>query len=117
MSTSNAYQPDEHDDHELPAKILIFTCAELDRDERAAGKAGAVFEGLLHRLHLSLVELEDIELALRQSARTSIRARHAHDQVLRALSNTDDLTAGVANAQDAFTFYWNTTPRLGADGR
>lgn len=110
MSTINAQRFDEHDGHELPAKILIFTCAELDRDERAACKAGAVMENLLLRLHLSLMELEDIERALRRATPTSARARHAHDQVLRALGNTDDLTAGVANAQDALTFCWNTTP-------
>lgn len=55
------------------------------------------------------MELEDIERALRQATPASVRARHAHDQVLRALSNTDDLTAGVANAQDALTFGWKRT--------
>lgn len=110
MPTTEAPWPDEHDDRELPAKILIFTCAEFDRDKRAAHKASAVLEDILRSLHYRLEELEDIERALRQSARTSIRARHAREQVLRALSNTDELTAGVANAQDEFTFCWNTTP-------
>ena len=109
MPTTEAHRLDEHDDRELPAKILIFTCAEFDQDEHAAHQASFVLEGILRSLHLRLAELEDIERALRQSAHTSIRARHAHEQVLRALSNTDDLTAGVANAQDEFTFCWNTT--------
>ena len=47
---------------------------------------------------------------------TSARARRARKQLLRALSSTDDLVAGVSNAHDALTFHWNRTTRAVSSG-
>ncbi|MGQ0778494.1 MAG: hypothetical protein ACT4NY_29475 [Pseudonocardiales bacterium] len=61
----------------------------------------AIFEGLS--------DLEDVERALRQAEPTSTRARHAREQLLHALSKTDDLIEGVSNAEGALIFNWNRT--------
>ena len=40
---------------------------------------------------------------------SSARARRAREQLLLALSKTDDLIGGVGNAQGALISHWNTT--------
>jgi hypothetical protein len=109
MPTTEAREPDEYEDTELPARFLIFTCPDLDQDEKKARKAGAEIDDILVGLLNRFADLEDIERALRQAESSSARARCAREQLLLALSKTDDLIGGVGNAQGALIFHWNTT--------
>jgi hypothetical protein len=109
MPTTEAREPDEYEDTELPAGLLIFTCPDLDQDEKKAREAGAKIDSILVSLLNRFADLEDIERALRQAEPSSARARRAREQLLRALGKTDDLIGGVSNAHDALAFHWNTT--------
>ncbi len=76
---------------------------------RLAVKAGAEIDEILEACSTRFADLEDIERALRQAEPSSARARRTREQLLRALSKTDDLIGGVGNAHDALAFHWNTT--------
>ncbi len=108
MPTTEVSEPDEYEDDELPPQFLIFTCPNLDQNEDKARAAGAEIESILRDIIYGVCDLERIEQALREAESTSARARRAREQLLHALSNTDDLVVGVGNAQDALTFHWDT---------
>lgn len=105
MPTTEVLQPDEY---ELPSSFLIFTCPDLDQDEKKARKAWVEIDDILVSLLNRFADLGDIERALRQAEPSSARARRAREQLLRALSKTDDLIGRVCNAQGALISHWNT---------
>ena len=66
MPTTEALQPDEYEDDELPPDFLIFTSPDLDQDEKKAREAGAKIDSILVSLLNRFADLEDIERALRE---------------------------------------------------
>ncbi len=107
MPTTEAPEPDEYEDDELPPNFLIFTCPDLDRDEDKARKAGDKIDKILRRILDEAGDLMYIERALREAESASARAHRAREQLLRALGQIDGLVSGVGNAHDALIFHWN----------
>jgi len=107
MPTTEAPEPDEYEDDELPPNFLIFTSPDLDRDEDKARKAGDKIDKILRRILDEAGDLMYIERALREAESASARARRAREQLLRALSGIDDVVGGVSNAHDVLIFHWN----------
>lgn len=114
MPIAKAPEPDEYEDDELPPDFLIFTCPDLDLDEEKARKAGDKIDNLLRRIINEAGDLMYIERALREAEPASARARHAREQLLRALGGIDGVVSGVGNAHDALIFHWGTTTKSAA---